>query len=330
MRTLIIIATLLFCVSVAFSVSAAESALPKSAPPVRILMQWVPQSQFAGYIMAVEKKLFAKHGVENVQIEFSRVADVPMTKLTNGDCEYATGWLATAIQRRAEGLPIINVAQFHRRSAAMIVAHKSHGIEKPADLSGKVILSWGGDFDVEMTLFFRKYQITPKAVLPFLSSLAPFLKGVVDAVQVVEYNEYCRLIELGMEEQDMAVFHFEEHGIGAVGDGLYATEERSREHPDQVRAIRLAVTEGWEYAFRNQQETVDTVMKYSAKHGERTNPFHQQQMLDTIKKLMEFDSNQDYHQFGVLRYQDFAHAKLLLQRSGYNVDSITYENFYIP
>lgn len=319
---------------------AVESALPNAAadknlpppnppenPPVRLRVQWVPQAQFAGYIMAYEKGLFAQHGVDNVELLFSGVADSPLTMLANGECEYVTAWLTTAMQRCAAGMSIVSIAQFHRRSASMIVANKAHGIEKPTDLSGKTILTWGGDFAIEVMLFLRKHDIKPQAILLQSTSLSPFLKGVVAATQVMAYNEYLQLLALGAEENEMTVFRLDEYGIGIIGDGLYTTREHAQKYPAQVKALRAAAAAGWEYAFRHPQETVDKVMEYITRAGLLSNAFHQQQMLATIKNLMEFDAEKNYQQFGKLRYPDFAHTKLLLQQYGDNVDAVTYESF---
>src|SRR5262245_59939903 len=48
--------------------AAAQTAPPPEAPraprAVRLMLQWIPQSQFAGYYVASEKGIFREHGLE--------------------------------------------------------------------------------------------------------------------------------------------------------------------------------------------------------------------------------------------------------------------------
>lgn len=295
--------------------------------PVRILLQWMPQAQFAGYIMALEKGFFDEEGLPDVQLQWTNIGESPLHRLAAGEVDFATAWLITGLQRRAEGLDIVNIGQFMQHSASLIVARKDRNIRSLNDLNGKVILTWGGDFGIEFELFLKRNSIVPDKILPLSDSLAPFLYGLVDATQAMEYSEYQRLLERGMKVDEIVVFPFAEHKVNLVGDGLYTTRGYLQAHSDLARGVRRAVERGWDYAFSHEQETVDAVMRYGDAWQFRSNANYQLQMLRIINRLMH-TTNANTLVVGHLERADFDSAHAIAAEAGLDVAPIQYDNFF--
>lgn len=294
--------------------------------PVRIMLQWMPQAQFAGYIMALERGFFAEEGVPNVQLHWTNIGESPLHRVARGEVEFATAWLITGLQRRAEGIDIINIGQFMQHSASLVVARKNRNISKVEDLNGKIILTWGGDFGIEFELFLKRNNIVPAKVLPLSDSLAPFLYDLVDATQAMEYSEYQRLLERGMKEDEIVVFPFAQHNVNLVGDGLYTTNAYLQAHGDLVRGVRRAVERGWEYAFAHEDETVEAVMRYGDAWQFRSNKNYQMQMLRIVKRLMHPVG--ELGDMGLLARADFDSAHAIAVEAGLKVAPVTYDNFF--
>lgn len=324
--------SLFFCLSTSFARADCPSALrPRLASdmqPVRILLQWMPQAQFAGYIVALEKGFFEAEGLPRVELYWTNRGESPVSRLAQGEVDFCSVWLVTALQRRSEGLPIVNVAQLMHKSASLIVARKDKNIHKPEDLNGKIILSWGGDFAFEFELFLHNNGIKPAHVLPLSSSLAPFLYGLADATQAMEYSEYHRLLERGMKKEDMTIFHLAKHGVNLVGDGLYTTTDYLTKNRAKVQAVRRAVLRGWHYAFTHEDEAVDYVLAHGDGWNFRSNRNYQLEMLRNIRSLMEYRVGADPKNWGILRRDDFNTALTTAQDAGFPLGDEKYEDFF--
>ena len=129
--TLILVATF----SVPEFLSAAE--LKK----FRFLPQWQPQAQFAGYYVAKDKGIYEKYGVDLIMLRGGPDSP-PSELLAGGKADIATMFLSEAIQKKAEGIDLVNIGQIVQRSGFMLVARKSSGILTPKDLNGRKVSIW--------------------------------------------------------------------------------------------------------------------------------------------------------------------------------------------
>lgn len=321
----------LFCIHVLTVRTVHATEQPPSEAvsaqiPVRILLQWIPQAQFSGFIMAQEKGFFQEEHLA-VELHWANTGETSLTRLGT-EMDFVAAWLVTALQRRAEGIPLVNIAQFMQHSATMVVARRDRGIKTLEDLDGKIFLSWGGDFSLEFELFLKYNNIHPSKVLPLGASLAPFLYGLVDAVQVMEYSEYQRLLERGMKPEEMIVFPFAKHKVNLIGDGLYTTQSYLKNNRETVRAVRRAVLRGWEYAFAHEEETIQCVLRYSDAWGFRTNKYYQLKMLHIVHKLMRPQEDAEHQEWGYLSRKDFEHARSIAEDAGLPVQNERYETFF--
>jgi NitT/TauT family transport system substrate-binding protein len=293
-------------------------------------MQWSPQAQFAGFIMAREKGFFRTARLPEVHILWSKLGDKPIHRLCAGEVEFATAWLATGLLRRIDGLDPVNIGQYMQKSATMIVARAGRGIAKPEDLTGKVLLAWSGDFDSEFKLFLATFGIKPKAVFPLSSSLAPMLQGAADASQAMYYNEYNSLIERGLRKEDLVEFHYADLGLNFVGDGLFTHARYRDEHPDICAAVNAAIIKGWAYAFAHEEETLDAVLRYAEANAIVTNRNHQRWMLRVVKDLVTHRVGPDPANWGELRREDYDFIADALKSQGHDVSKLSYETLFRP
>lgn len=97
------------------------------------LPQWSPQAQFAGYYVAYEKGLYQKNGIDLTILQ-GGPNQPPQDYLEGRKADFVSMWLAAAIQRRSQGVKLVNIGQVVQRSALMLVAKKSSNIRTPRDM----------------------------------------------------------------------------------------------------------------------------------------------------------------------------------------------------
>jgi len=258
----------------------AETTLKKAS----LAPQWLPQAQFAGYMVALEKGFYRDAGLD-LTLLVGGPGKSPFVMLESGQATFCTEWLSNGIEKKASGLGIVNLAQISQRSALILVAKKKRGIEQPQDLNGKTVGLWAGQFELQPKVFFQKYGLEVN-IIPNYSSVSLFLKGGVDAMSAMWYNEYHTILNSGLNVDDLTLFFFSRLGLNFPEDGIYCTEETLRKDPELCEAFVRASIQGWLYAFAHQDEALEIVMKHAKAAHTGTNKAHQRWMLARMKDLI--------------------------------------------
>ena len=287
----------------------AEANLKK----VVFIPQWVPQAQFAGYYIAAEQGIYRKHGLEVTILSGGPQKPPPLDLLREGKADFATLWLSTGIQARAQGLNLVNIGQVVPRSAFMLVAKKSRGIRSPRDIQGKKVGLWGPMFQLQARAFFKKYDLKV-SIIPQPYSVNLFLRDGVDVASAMWYNEYHTILAAGLNPEELTTFFFHEHGLNFPEDGIYALEDRFKRDPEMCRSFVKASIEGWLGAFAHKEKTLDMVMKNLKREHIPANRVHQRWMLERMKDLILPSDKSD---LGVqLLPRDYSRVATSLHSSG--------------
>ena len=205
--------------------------------------------------------------------------------LEQGKTTFCTAWLSTAVEELANGANIVNIAQMIQRSALLLVANRHDGIYVPKDLDGKSVGLWMTQFYLQPMLFFRQNNLTVN-IVPNYSSVGLFLKGGVDAIAAMWYNEYHTILNSGFNPDELTVFFMHDHGLDFPEDGIYCTEKTYLKDPRMCYDFACASIKGWLYAFEHKEEALDIVMKYARAAHTRTNRPHQRWMLNRMEDLI--------------------------------------------
>jgi NitT/TauT family transport system substrate-binding protein len=272
--------TVLSLAGVSGSRGAETSDAVQEPLPVSIALQWLPQSQFAGYYMAVEKGFYKARGLD-VSLVHAGPGPSSLDLLANGRADFCTLFLGDAILYARKPVALAQAAQFVQKSNLMLVGWKDMGILTPADLDGKRISYWPGAFSIAFTAFFKQHNIHPN-VLPQHHSVNLFLHRGVSACAAMYYNEYHRIYQAGYDYEDLTLFLMRDYGLGFPEDGLYTRVETAERQPDVCIALREATMTGWAYAKAHPEEALDAVLQASRAAGVPANRPHSRWMLEQV------------------------------------------------
>jgi NitT/TauT family transport system substrate-binding protein len=317
----IFLMAVVFFLCIACHAWTAEKSLQK----VSFIPQWVPQAQFAGYYMAYEKGIYKRYGMDLTIIPGGPERS-PSDLLKKGDADFATLWLTTGIQLRAQGIGVVNIAQMLRRSALMLIAKKSSGIERPEDMNGRKVGLWSPVFQIQPRAFFKKYDLVVRTI-PQSYSVNLFLRDGVHVASAMWYNEYHAILNSGLNPDELTTFFFHEHGLNFPEDGIYVLEETYRKNPELCRSFVKASMEGWQYAFEHPDETIAVIMRNLEKEHIPATAVHQKWMLNRMKDLMLPDGNGDESP-GSLRPEDYHRVAMGLKSNGLIDEMPGFTSFY--
>lgn len=301
----------------------APAPAAQTGKPVVLQVQWFPQAQFAGYLMAKEKGYFEAEGLD-VEVRFSDEHTSSITEVAEGRADFCTAWISQTLTLKK---PLVNICQVLQKSSLMLVAKAESGILKPEDMTGRTVAIWGGDFSIQARAFFNKFNIRANLV-PQAYNIDGFLVGACDVASAMYYNEYNKIILSGIDQEELVPFFYSDYGLNFPEDGIYCTRETAAGKPELCRKMRKAIIDGWAYALKHREETLNVLMDYCGRYHVRTNRAHQKWMLHAILLALVYEIGDNPADWGVLRKEDFLRVAGELMNQGFIKSYPPYEEFF--
>lgn len=290
MRKLIVVIGMLVLV---MSLSVGSGA--QDLVPVRLQLQWVAQSQFAGYYAAVAQGFYEAEGLDVTILE-GAVEIVPQQVVASGGAEFGIAWVPKVLESREAGADLVNIAQIFQRSGTLEVSFVDAGIESVADLAGKRVGTWGFGNEHELFAALRAEGIDPDDADAVTIVQQPFdmsllINGEVDAAQAMTYNEYAQVLEQVNEAtgelyqpEELNVINFNDVGTAMLQDHIFTNAEWLAEEGNEEIAVKFikASLMGWLYCRDNFDECVEIVLDNGPTLGEG----HMRWQLNEINRLI--------------------------------------------
>jgi len=280
----------------------ADNAPADNAPdevmeliPVTLQLQWVPQSQFAGYFAARDLGFYEDLGLD-VTIVDGGIDIVPLTVLDSGAADFAISWVPKGLGPREEGLNITNIAQVFQRSGTLQVSFADSGINSVSDLAGKNVGNWGFGNEFELLAGLVANGLDPQGDITLVQqdfNMTALINGDIDAAQAMIYNEYAQVLETVNEAtgelyqpEDLSIIDWNDVGTAMLQDAIWADADRL-EDDAAYREVAVKFVEaslrGWAFCRDNFQDCVDVVVDAGPPFG---GPGHQAWMMNEINALI--------------------------------------------
>ena len=265
---------LLLHILILFSINVVD------AQQIVFTPQWLPQSQFAGYYVAMEKGFYEEAGLD-VVIEHTSSSDNAPDRLRAGKCNAITMNLFDAILNIYNGMDVVNVLQTSLHTG-LVVVPRSNDVETLTDLKGKRVGIWRTHHN-ELLRIVNEDKGLNIEWIPFVQNINLYVSGAVDATMAMVYNEAYQIYSSGFE--DMNFISLADYGYDFPEEGVYFTKEYYEKYPDKAKAFAEASRRGWEWAHEHPEETLDIVMSLIEKEKLPAGRQHQKWMLKEILLL---------------------------------------------
>lgn len=239
------------------------------ANDVTLQLQWVTQSQFAGYYVALDQGYYEEEGL-NVTILPGGPDIAPPQVLAGGGADAMLNWMPSALAAREKGLPVVNIAQPFKSSGLMLTCWKDTGIETVEDFRGKTIGVWFFGNEYPFLSWMSQVGIPTEGgedgvtVLKQGFNVDPLLNREADCISTMTYNEYGQVLDAGVSPDELITFKYEDQGVATLEDGIYVLEE-NLEDPvfvdKMVRFVRASM-KGWKWAEENPEAAGAIIIEY--------------------------------------------------------------------
>lgn len=267
---------------------------------ISLQLQWLPQAQFAGYYVALDKGYFKEEGFDNVDIIPSGGDIVPQDALVAGDVDFAVAWVPKVLGTlEATGAELTDIAQVFQKSGTLQVSFKGDGVADVADFEGKRIGSWGfgNEWEIFAAMAADGLDASSVSITTQDFSMNALLDGDVDAAQAMTYNEWAQILEVVnpatgklYQPGDFDVVSYEDTEGAMLQDAIWADTARLDDPAYADAAVRFlkAVTKGWIFARDNPEEaasiTYDAAVNAEAAFP--VGPVHQTWQMNEVNKLI--------------------------------------------
>lgn len=99
---------------------ASDGSFPVEKSDIKIQLKWLPQAQFMGYYVALDKGYFEEAGL-NVTIIPGGGDIGETTAVYTGQVDFGVTWVSNLIAANAGGMGLLEVAQVYQRSGLVLV-----------------------------------------------------------------------------------------------------------------------------------------------------------------------------------------------------------------
>jgi diguanylate cyclase (GGDEF)-like protein/PAS domain S-box-containing protein len=257
---------------------ALVSCFPSSAlalDNVTLQLKWTHAFQFAGYYAALEQGYYRDAGLA-VTIKEALPAVDPVHEVVEGNAEFGVGTSSLLLERKA-GKPVVALAVIFQHSPYVIIARQTQNIHDIADK--RIMLEPQAN---ELLAYLKNEGMPPERIKKLEHSYDPqdLINGKVEAISAYTINQPYYL--------DRANFTYQTYtprssGIDFYGDNLFTSERELKNHPDRVKAFRVASLRGWQYAMEHPEEVTSLILtKYTQKHPRQYFLFQARQMATLI------------------------------------------------
>lgn len=244
---------------------ASDLPVEADQPEVRTIsmrLQWFPQYQFAGYIVALVKGYYEEVGLD-VTLHPGSPEFVPLPLVASGADTFGSTGADTIFLAREQDIPVVALATWFQTSPVGFMVHSDAGIAGPQDFEDRTVAVFYGDnVETEYRALLAAANVDRSRIneVPGSFNIEPFLSRRID-VWPVYITDQPFLARAQGAEVDLILAR--DYGANLMGDVLFTTEDFVAQNPITTQAFVGATLRGWDFAINNFEETVALIAAYN-------------------------------------------------------------------
>lgn len=245
-----------------FAVSCGGPA-PEALIPVKLMLDWVPNTNHTGIFVARDKGYFEDAGLDVEIIEPGEV--YPEAAVAGGAADYGISFQESVTLARAEGAPIVSIAAVLQHNTSGFAALTTSGVASPADFEGLRYGAWGSPSEAPTLKAlmeasgadFSKLQIVTAG---FSDPLVLLEQGQIDLAWIYYGWQGLQAKQMGI---DLDVVMMKDY-LDAVPDYytpvVIASEATIAGEPEVVKAVLAALSRGYTFSAEHPDEAAGVLL----------------------------------------------------------------------
>lgn len=230
-------------------------------------LDWKFEGPSAPYFQAIDAGHFAKAGLD-VEISAGKGSLDAIPKVATGAFPVGFADINSLIKflDQNAGAPVTAVMMIYDKPPFAVIGRKSLGVEKPADLQGRVLGAPPPDgawaqfpiFAAANNLNMNEISVEP---VGFPTREPMLAEGNVAAITGFSFSSYLNLVRLGVEESDISTILMADYGLDLYGNAIIVNTEFAQKNQALVQGFLKAVAAGWKDAIADPAAAIESLMK---------------------------------------------------------------------
>jgi len=254
---------LILCLILVLAVSCGKS---KNNQKIKIVLDWVPNTNHTGLYVAKDLGYFKEAGLD---VEIVQPPEGSTTALIGaGGAEFGISFQDTLAKSFAKEnpVPVTAVAAILQHNTSGIISLKEKGIDSPKKLEGKKYATW--EDNIEQAILkklvtddkgdFSKVKLTPYTITDVVTGL----KTDVDAVWVYYAWDGIATERAGLQTNFLKIRDYGEE-LDYYSPVIIANNDFLKKNPEIAKKVLKAIKKGYEYAMKNPEESAKILVKNS-------------------------------------------------------------------
>jgi NitT/TauT family transport system substrate-binding protein len=296
------------------SASSFAGAPAFAADKLRVRLDWTPWASHAPIHLAIQKGIFAKHGLE-VSVDDGNGSVTTVQIVGNGEYDIGHASHAPMAIARSKGLPVKGIAGFVRKNDIGLLVPADGGIKTPADLKGKKIAFTAGSLESPfIDRFLAAGKLTRNDVellnVDAAAKAGTYLAGRADGA----FSSVPFFLPVAAKQRPSSSINFADYRLQFPSFGLLATEKTISEKRDALRRFVSIVAGCWTYILAGHQEEAVAAM-LAARPQAKLDPTVLRAQIASLKDFVYTDATKTLP-FGTMAASDWKDAVTTLAEGG--------------
>ena len=254
---------LILCLILVLVVSCGKS---KSNQKIKIVLDWVPNTNHTGLYVAKDLGYFKEEGLD---VEIVQPPEGSTTALIGaGGAEFGISFQDTLAKSFAKKnpVPVTAVAAILQHNTSGIISLKEKGIDSPKKLEGKKYATW--EDNIEQAILKKlvtddKGDFSKVKLIPYtITDVVTGLKTNVDAVWVYYAWDGIATERAGLQTNFLKIRDYGEE-LDYYSPVIIANNDFLKKNPEIAKKVLKAIKKGYEYAMKNPEESAKILVKNS-------------------------------------------------------------------
>ena len=254
---------LILCLILVLAVSCGKS---KSNQKIKIVLDWVPNTNHTGLYVAKDLGYFKEAGLD---VEIVQPPEGSTTALIGaGGAEFGISFQDTLAKSfaRENPVPVTAVAAILQHNTSGIISLKEKGIDSPKKLEGKKYATW--EDNIEQAILKKlvtddKGDFSKVKLIPYtITDVVTGLKTDVDAVWVYYAWDGIATERAGLQTNFLKIRDYGEE-LDYYSPVIIANNDFLKKNPEIAKKVLKAIKKGYEYAMKNPEESAKILVKNS-------------------------------------------------------------------
>ncbi|MFD1175635.1 ABC transporter substrate-binding protein [Paenibacillus puldeungensis] len=234
----------------------------KELKPVKVVLDWSPNTNHTGLYVAKEQGYFAEEGLDvSISLPGSGGSEA---MVASGEAPFGVSVQENVTQSRTQGVPLVSIAAIIQHNTSGFAAPKDRNIKSPKDFEGKSYGGWGSPVEQAVMKSIMDLQGADVKKVKFLNiGDADYFTAVKRDIDFAWIFYAWTGIEAELRGEPLDMLYVKDYSdkLDYYTPVIVTNEKTISQDPELVKAFMRATSKGYQYAIEHPEEAANILLK---------------------------------------------------------------------